>query len=93
MPDIITRHLIIEGRVQGVWYRGAMCIEAEALGITGWVRNRVDGTVEAMIQGAPKAVEAMIEWAWRGPERARVTDIEVTEGEGKFDRFEALRSA
>lgn len=93
MPDIVTKHLIIEGRVQGVWYRESMRIRAEELGVTGWVRNRADGTVEAMVQGAPEAVDAMIAWARRGPEPAYVTDVKITDGEGKFERFEKLRSA
>lgn len=90
---LATKHLRIVGRVQGVWYRESMRIEAEQLGVTGWVRNCRDGTVEAMVQGSPQAVNAIIEWARRGPEPAYVTDIEITDGEGKFERFEKLRSA
>lgn len=85
---IITRHLIIRGRVQGVWYRESMRQEAERLGVKGWVRNRRDGTVEAMLQGEATAVEALIDWAWQGPPAAQVSDITVSEGEGEYTVFE-----
>lgn len=84
----ITRHLIIRGRVQGVWYRESMRQEAERLGVTGWVRNRRDGTVEAMLQGEAAAVQALIEWAWQGPPAAEVSDITIREGQGKYTVFE-----
>ena len=58
----ISHHLRVYGRVQGVFFRESMCRKAHQLGITGWVRNRRDGSVEAMIQGTPEAVSAMIEW-------------------------------
>ncbi|TMA40233.1 MAG: acylphosphatase [Deltaproteobacteria bacterium] len=73
----VRAHLVIRGRVQGVWYRGSMENEAERLGVAGWVRNRPDGSVEAEVEGAPEAVDALIAWARRGPPAARVTDVEV----------------
>ena len=79
MNDRRTLRLVIHGRVQGVWFRESMRREAEALGIDGWVRNRSDGTVEAVIHGPPAAVEAMTAWARRGPEAARVTSLESFE--------------
>jgi acylphosphatase len=88
----ITRQLRIRGRVQGVWFRESMRMEAERLGVTGWVRNRRDGSVEAMVQGSPAAVDAIVQWARRGPELARVTDVEVSEAEGSFASFEKLHS-
>lgn len=93
----ITRHLRIAGRVQGVGYRYAMGIEAQARGISGWVRNRRDGTVEAVVQGESRAVEAMAAWARHGPPGARVTQVDAREAPGEFDRpfsaFEQLPTA
>ena len=73
----VRAHLSVSGRVQGVWYRGSMQDEAERLGVAGWARNRPDGTVEAEVEGAPEAVEAVIAWARRGPRGARVDDVAV----------------
>ena len=85
----VRAHLLIRGRVQGVWYRGSMENEAERLGISGWVRNRPDGAVEAEVEGEREAVEALIAWARHGPPAARVTDVEVrwTEPRGERGRF------
>jgi acylphosphatase len=74
---MVTVHLQISGRVQGVNFREAMRLEGERLGVTGWVRNRTDGTVEALVQGAPERVDAMIAWARRGPPAARVDAVQV----------------
>jgi len=84
----MAKHLLISGRVQGVGFRYSMSEEAERLGATGWVRNRRDGTVEAVVDGAPEAVDALISWARRGPPSARVTGVEVSEIPGSFERFE-----
>jgi len=89
----ITRHLRIHGTVQGVWYRESMRLEAKQLAITGWVRNCFDGSVEAVVQGTPQAVETIIEWCKLGPERAEVTRVEIAEvgeeasGNERFDSF------
>lgn len=88
MSERVTRRLVAHGRVQGVWFRESMRLQAEALGITGWVRNRSDGTVEAVVQGGAPAVEAITRWARRGPEQAQVTTLEVAEASGEFERFE-----
>lgn len=75
----ITRHLDITGRVQGVFYRASMVQQATRLGLHGWVRNRSDGSVEALVQGPAEAVQALVAWARRGPERARVEAVRETE--------------
>src|SRR6185295_15575780 len=82
-----VRHLKIAGRVQGVGFRYFMERKAAELGVAGWVRNRHDGTVEAMVQGTPEAVDAMVAAARRGPRAAIVTDVKESEGEGEFDGF------
>jgi acylphosphatase len=85
----IARQLVITGRVQGVGFRFYMERKARELGVTGWVRNRRDGSVEAMVQGTSGAVEAMIAWARRGPPSAVVAEVRVTEASGDFATFEA----
>lgn len=82
----VTCHLRISGRVQGVGYRDALSAEALARGICGWVRNRRDGTVEAVVQGDPATVEAIVAWARRGPPAARVTSVDTNTAQGDFDR-------
>lgn len=84
----ITRHLVIVGHVQGVGFRYAMARKAQALNIRGWVRNRADGNVEAVVDGDPDAVAQMIAWARRGPRSARVERVEVEPGTGEFEGFE-----
>lgn len=74
----VRARLLVTGRVQGVWYRGAMQDEAARLGVAGWVRNRADGGVEAEAEGARDAVEALLAWAREGPPAARVEDVTVT---------------
>jgi acylphosphatase len=72
---MIARRLVVSGRVQGVGYRFAMTEAARAIGVTGWVRNRPDGTVEAVVQGEDDRVEQMVTWCRRGPPAARVAAI------------------
>jgi acylphosphatase len=69
--------LVVRGRVQGVWFRGAMQEEAWRLGVAGWVRNRADGAVEAEIEGEPSMVDALVAWARQGPPGARVSGVET----------------
>ncbi|MFZ2302367.1 MAG: acylphosphatase [Gallionella sp.] len=83
-------HLVIHGRVQGVYFRDSMRREAQRLGVAGWVRNRSDGTVEAVVQGEPADVDAIVRWAHRGPERAHVERVEVGPHEGKYSNFEVI---
>lgn len=89
---MITRLLRIHGRVQGVSFRHYTREEAQRLGVNGWVRNRKDGSVEAMVQGEPAAVEALVAWTRHGPPSARVTDVQVSDGEGAWDGFEIRRT-
>lgn len=70
-----TRQIRVSGRVQGVGYRFALRDEAHRLGVKGWVRNRADGSVEALLQGDDAAVAALIAWARRGPRAARVDAV------------------
>lgn len=73
----IARHLTITGRVQGVWYRAWTTQTAEELGLSGWVRNRREGTVEAVVAGPRQAVETMIERCKDGPPHAGVENVSV----------------
>lgn len=86
------RRLVITGRVQGVWFRGGMAAEAGRLGVTGWVRNRADGSVEAMVAGSAEQVAAMLDWARRGPPNAAVEQVAVELGVGEFGGFEQRAS-
>ncbi len=76
---MLARRYRIEGQVQGVGYRQAMQYEAERLGLTGWVRNRHDDSVEAVAYGNEAALAQFIAWASRGPSLAKVTQVRVTE--------------
>jgi acylphosphatase len=72
---VIAKRLIVRGRVQGVGYRDSMVDAATASGVVGWVRNRRDGTVEALVQGDTNAVESVLTWCRRGPPAARVLSV------------------
>jgi acylphosphatase len=88
-----TIRLVIRGRVQGVAYRASMAREAGKLGVAGWVRNRHDGSVEAVASGPDDAVDALLEWAQRGPPAARVARIDVEAATGEFAGFEQRSTA
>jgi acylphosphatase len=85
----IAWQLTIRGGVQGVGYRDAMVDAATLLGVTGWVRNRRDGTVEALVQGDIDALESLLAWCRRGPAAARVTAIAtvVVDADPALDAF------
>ena len=82
--------LLIHGQVQGVFFRDSMRTEAQRLGITGWVRNRREGTVEAVVQGDDTAVAEIIRWANHGPQWARVEKVDVMPDQGSYSEFEIL---
>ncbi len=88
-----ARRLSIRGRVQGVGFRDAMVAQARHLGITGWVRNRRDGSVEAAVSGTDAQLAAIIAWSQQGPPAARVLRVEVTEDEGEFPSFSRFPTA
>jgi acylphosphatase len=75
----VRRRVRVSGRVQGVWFRDSCRREAERAGVAGWVRNRPDGDVEAVFEGAPAAVETLVAWCRVGPPRAVVTAVTVTD--------------
>lgn len=77
----IRRHVIVSGRVHGVFFRDSTRREAERLGVAGWVRNVDDGTVEAVFESETSAVEAMLAFCRRGPQRAQVDSLEVADDE------------
>ena len=70
-------HVLVSGRVQGVFFRDSTRQEAERLGLSGWVSNTEDGRVEAVFEGEPEAVRQMIEWCESGPSSADVDDVSV----------------
>jgi acylphosphatase len=71
-------HLVVVGRVQGVAFRAYAVDEATRLGLAGWVRNRMDGTVEARAEGRPESVQAFVAWCRHGPPAARVDEVQVS---------------
>lgn len=85
--SIQCRHVRAHGRVQGVGFRESCVLYAQEHGITGWVRNRSDGSVEALLQGSPEALMAMCEWLRRGVPGARVDALEVVLMTSAFDRL------
>jgi acylphosphatase len=77
--DVVGRRVIVHGRVQGVAFRDSTRRRAEAEGLSGWVRNRADGTVEAVLEGSPAAVERVLGFVRTGPRGARVDHVEVAD--------------
>jgi acylphosphatase len=75
----VRRRVIVSGQVQGVFFRDSTRREAQRIGVAGWVRNRDDGTVEAVFEGEPDAVEAAVAFVRQGPGHARVEDAEVVD--------------
>ncbi len=85
-------HVTISGRVQGVFFRGATEKTANSLQLTGWVRNREDGRVEAVFEGEDRAVDQMVAWCRTGPPAARVDDVRTEDepSEGKYQSFKVI---
>ncbi len=92
-PIEAVKRIEIRGTVQGVGYRWSMAGEARRLGIRGWVRNRHDGSVEAVVQGSPEAIDEMVRWARRGPGSAVVAAVDVFPGDGNFNSFDQWPTA
>ncbi|MGE3772482.1 MAG: acylphosphatase [Gammaproteobacteria bacterium] len=76
-----TRHYLVEGRVQGVYYRQSTRLEAARLGLAGWVRNLPDGRVEVLARGASDGLEAFERWLAQGPSRAQVTRVSAQDSD------------
>jgi acylphosphatase len=85
-------HLIVRGRITGVFFRVAAQREAKRLGITGWVKNRTDGKVELLAEGEEEGIREMVLWAQHGTSAARVDDVDVRwRGyTGEFSEFQIL---
>ena len=90
---MIARRLTIRGQVQGVGFRYALADEARARDLCGWVRNRRDGSVEAVVAGPEADVEAVIAWARHGPPAARVTRVAVEPAATDVAEFEIVSTA
>jgi len=88
----IRARLIIEGRVQGVWFRDSTRRKAMELGVRGWVKNRSDGCVEVLAEGSADAVEQLEAWCHEGPPNAVVRNVRETREEwlGEFDSFDIV---
>jgi acylphosphatase len=88
---LVRVHVFVDGRVQGVWFRHSTQQEAVRRGVQGWVRNLPDGRVEAVYEGPRPAVEDMLAWTRRGPERAVVTSLEIHDESPKGERGFSVR--
>jgi acylphosphatase len=77
MADAVRKRVVAHGQVQGVFYRDTCRRTAAQLGVTGWVRNCLDGTVEAVVEGEPSAVDRLVDWMRDGPPYARVDRLEI----------------
>lgn len=76
-----SKHIVVHGQVQGVFFRQGAQDAAGRYGVTGWVRNRDDGTVEMVVEGEDDAVERMVAWAREGSPQAEVREVQVTDTE------------
>jgi acylphosphatase len=81
MSEPVRRRVVVRGNVQGVFFRDSCRREAESRGVAGWVSNRPDGAVEAVFEGEPDAVAALVDWCTRGPRGADVDSVDDTSEE------------
>lgn len=89
MPTI---HLIVSGKVQGVFFRATAKDVADEIGISGWVKNAEDGNVEAMAQGTEEQLQKFIDWCKKGPPKAIVTDVKIAAADDEvFEKFSVIR--
>jgi acylphosphatase len=89
---MIAREITVRGKVQGVFYRASAKEKADELRLLGWVKNEPDDTVAIWVEGPEPEVVQMIDWCWRGPERARVKDVAVKVVEiSHYTDFKVLR--
>ncbi len=88
--DRLRAHVIVHGLVQGVWFRASTREEALRIGVTGWVRNLPDGSVEAVFEGEKKKVEEIVGWCHRGPSGAQVSRVDIfwEKSRGEFPQFD-----
>jgi acylphosphatase len=87
-----TKHVLIKGKVQGVFYRASAKKKAEGLAITGWIKNTYGGDVEALISGTSDSLEKFIAWCYEGPADAEVSEVIINEAEEQsFQSFTILR--
>jgi acylphosphatase len=78
MSDVARRHLVVHGHVQGVFFRDTCRRQAEARGVAGWIANRPDGAVEAVFEGRPEDVDALVDFCRHGPRGAEVRSVDET---------------
>jgi acylphosphatase len=88
---VVRARVVVSGRVQGVFFRDETRRRARSLGVSGWVANRPDGTVEAVFEGPREAVESMVGWCGRGPSGARVDDVQTAWEDPRGDEGFAVR--
>jgi acylphosphatase len=88
---MVRCRVVVSGRVQGVWYRESCRQEANAAGVSGWVRNNADGTVEAVVEGESDAVARVVSWMRKGPRLAVVTGVDVRAEPPTGDKGFAVR--
>ena len=87
-----TVHLLIKGKVQGVFFRATAKEVADKIGVKGWIKNTWDDDVEAMATGSEEAIQKFIDWCWTGPQKAEVENVIVTKKEETpFKDFSVIR--